>query len=474
MGLLVLITALFETITDTIKENHDKRCAIKEQKRYEDIDFNNIEYVTLDGTEQAYRIETEEEFDPVKTAYLTELDGWQHYETETVEYEVEDGANYYFTIKYKNGQTIYRKFHESSPLTARLLEYSNKNDNNNYEEIIKEIDDVIDEINLVIDGLGNTVQVENTVAEESPQERFAVIDFETTGLNYNFRRQPMDEIISVAIIDQDEKVLLNTYCDTVKIKSWYEAQCVNGISPRDVKGYPTFVDIMPKVIEILSSYDYVISYNVPFERFFLEGYAKLYTPTDFLIQKIKWGPDPMEMFMNYMGKKKFFKLETAAEYFGCRYNAHNALEDAKAALYVYKALCCIEHRNNGEADAMEHLQKIRSEGPYTDCKEYTFYTLNAYLKYNNNVKIVTNHFYVADENETMLQFGMEKFYLILSGMLWQMEKGEVDPELAYEASLDLEDFNTGEYDYLIPENEIDLVKQDAKIVYDYIIKNNLN
>lgn len=338
MGLLVLLTALFETITGTIKENHDKRRAIQEQKRYENIDFNNIAYVTLDDIEQAYRIETEEEFDPLATDFLTRQDGWQHYETQTVEYEVPDGSNYCFTIKYKNGQTIYRKFHEGSPLTARLLEYSNKNDNNNYDEIIKAIDDVVDEINLVIDGLGNTIQAENTVTEESPQERFAVIDFETTGLNYNFRRPPMDEIISVAIIDQDENVLLNTYCDTVKIKSWYEAQRVNGISPRDVKGYPTFVEIMPKVIEILSSYDCVISYNIPFERFFLEGYAKLYTPTDFSVYKIKWGPDPMEMFMNYMGEKKFFKLETAAKHFGYRYNAHNALEDAKAALYVYKAL----------------------------------------------------------------------------------------------------------------------------------------
>ena len=148
----------------------------------------------------------------------------------------------------------------------------------------------------------------------------------------------MDEIISVAIIDQDGNVLLNTYCDTIKIKSWYEAQCINGISPRDVKGYPTFVNIMPKVIEILSSYDYVISYNVPFEKFFLENYVRLYTPTDFSIHKIKWGEDPMEMFMDYMGSERFLKLETAARHFGYTYNAHNALEDAKAALYVYKAL----------------------------------------------------------------------------------------------------------------------------------------
>jgi DNA polymerase-3 subunit epsilon len=179
---------------------------------------------------------------------------------------------------------------------------------------------------------------ELNVQPQKPKERFAVIDFETTGLNYNFRRPPMDEILSVAIIDQDGNELLYEYCDTVNIKTWYEAQHIHGISPKDVKGHPTFVEIMPRVIEILSSYDYVISYNVPFERSFLEGYARVYTPTDFSVSKIRWGDDPMQMFMDYMDSNRFYKLQQAAETFGYKYDAHNALEDAKAALYVYNAL----------------------------------------------------------------------------------------------------------------------------------------
>ena len=123
MGLFVLLAALFGTISDTMKENAEHRRQEEERRRYEAIDFHNIAYVTLDGVERAYRTETKEVFDPVKTAHFTELDGWQHYETETVEYEVEDGENYCFTIRYKNGTEIYRKFHESSPLTQKLLSY---------------------------------------------------------------------------------------------------------------------------------------------------------------------------------------------------------------------------------------------------------------------------------------------------------------------------------------------------------------
>jgi hypothetical protein len=128
MGLLTLIFALGSTISETIKENAENCRALEERRRYEDIDWGNIEYVTFDCTETAYRIEEEEEFDPVMTDFLTRQDGWQHYETKTVEYEVEDGENYCFTIRYKNGTEIYRKFHEDSYLTKRLLEYVRDDD----------------------------------------------------------------------------------------------------------------------------------------------------------------------------------------------------------------------------------------------------------------------------------------------------------------------------------------------------------
>ena len=329
MGLLTLLFALGDTISSTIREGHEERRAAEEKRRYEDINFDNIAYVTFDGTTQAYRTEIREEFDPELSYFLTQQDGWQHYELKEVEYEVEDGADYLFTIHFKDGSEIYRKFHESSPLTKRLLEYSNRP-----FAAVCEDSYVIEGDTLIIDGVGNTASLD----DDPTQDCFAVIDFETTGVNYKNRFSQMDEILSVAIIDQDENVLLHTYCDTVNIKTWYEAQRVNGISPSDVKGYPTFAEILPKVIEILSSYDYVIAYNIPFEKGFLESYARRYTPTDFSVYTIKWGEDPMQLFMDHIGSNRYQKLITAASHFGYSYNAHDALADTKAALYVYKAL----------------------------------------------------------------------------------------------------------------------------------------
>ena len=332
MGLFVLLAAFFSTIDETINESIQNRRALEERRRYEDINWHNIKSVTLDFTATAYRTETEEEFDPLMTDFLTRQDGWAHYETKTVEYEVENGINYYFTIRYKDGTEIYREFHETSPLTARLLKYCEKDDATN------EMTKLAVALNSVVAKKSSTSKVP-TETRKANKDRFVVIDFETTGLNRNFNDPNHDEIISVAIIDQDENVILNTYCDTFNIKSWDEAERINGISPEDVKGYPTFVDILPKVIEMLLSYDYVIAYNRLFEKDFLESYEMKYGNADrSALLKIRWYLDPMDMFKEYMNSDRYLSLEKAANHFGYTYNAHNALEDVKATLYVYNKL----------------------------------------------------------------------------------------------------------------------------------------
>ena len=45
---------------------------------------------------------------------------------------------------------------------------------------------------------------------------------------------------------------------------------------------------------------------------------------------------------------------------------------------------------------------------------------------------------VMDEN------GMEKFIGMIAGMLFEMEQGEVDPELAFGTAWDIRDFETGQ------------------------------
>lgn len=89
------------------------------------IDYGKIQKVTIVDEEDVYRIETEEEFDIVMTNYLSELDGWPHYETKTIEYEVPNGYIYTFMIIYEGGRREFRKYHSSSPHTLKLTRHAN-------------------------------------------------------------------------------------------------------------------------------------------------------------------------------------------------------------------------------------------------------------------------------------------------------------------------------------------------------------
>ena len=172
------------------------------------------------------------------------------------------------------------------------------------------------------------------------KENFVVIDFETTGIDNKYDSLDMDEILSVSIINQDGEVVLDTLCSTERKRSWYQAQCVHGISPQMVQGYPTFRQILPQVLEILSSVDFVIAYNINFERNFVESYIKRTNPINFTKYHINWDreKDPMVMYKKYSGSRRWVKLEIAAGSFGYTFNAHDSLEDVKATLFLYNQL----------------------------------------------------------------------------------------------------------------------------------------
>lgn len=89
-----------------------------------DIDFRNIKTVDIACREMTYRTEEREEFDIVMSDFLTQQDGWQHYETQNVEYEVPNGYEYTFLIYYKNGSKEMRIYHESSPISDMLIDLS--------------------------------------------------------------------------------------------------------------------------------------------------------------------------------------------------------------------------------------------------------------------------------------------------------------------------------------------------------------
>lgn len=259
------------------------------------MDFKNIETVDIINCEMTYRIETEEEFDPVMTNFLTEQDGWQHYETKTVEYEVENGYEYTFLIYYKNGSKETRVYHESSNFAQRLISISENS------SLQKNIADSFTRLATTLEKLAEqeseedeTVVIEDIPLKDfsyMPIKDFVILNIETTGSNNNYLTADFDEIISVSIFDENGTVLLDELCDTEWKKTWDEAQKIHSISPENVKGLPTFSDILKDVLQILSEHHCVIAHDMVSALGFIKGYVKSNPDANELYHKISWRLD---------------------------------------------------------------------------------------------------------------------------------------------------------------------------------------
>lgn len=91
-----------------------------------------------------------------------------------------------------------------------------------------------------------------------------------------------------------------------------------------------FESAAAKLREILENADTVIAYNDAFERSFLDAYG-------IESKKLSWGEDPMITFANATGGTKR-TLSLAAKFFNFDFDAHNALGDVTATLYIYQRM----------------------------------------------------------------------------------------------------------------------------------------
>ena len=147
------------------------------------------------------------------------------------------------------------------------------------------------------------------------------LDAETTGLHES------DEIVELAIIDDEEKILLNTLVKPIVHTYWPKAQRVHGISPTDVRNSPTQKQISDKIRDAVKDARVVI-YNAP--------YDSQYLPELEVAKEIRCA---MREFAEW-NKSKWLNLTNATKIVGYEWagSAHRALEDTKALRAVWRFL----------------------------------------------------------------------------------------------------------------------------------------
>lgn len=166
---------------------------------------------------------------------------------------------------------------------------------------------------------------------------FIVLDTETTGLNDA-------EIVEIAIVNESGESLLNTYVRP-KNRIPLAATAVNGITDEMVAAAPTFLDLIPTIIDLLRGRD-VIVYNAVFDRKMLHQSAEAwgFPHTDYKSFSRWWCAMEAYAILHgdynaYRGTYKWQRLATAAQRFGITNpHPHRAMGDALTTLAVVKAM----------------------------------------------------------------------------------------------------------------------------------------
>lgn len=115
------------------------------------------------------------------------------------------------------------------------------------------------------------------------------------------------------------------------------------------------------------------------------------------------------------------------------------------------------------------LKRIPFFGTHKDTKEIYQRKLLELEKRGNNPRRCANTLFYLHDN-FMDDGGLQKGVLVMEGMLFQMEREAVDPQLAYEAFCDCEDIMSGDYDDLINPEDRASVKADATKIMAYLDK----
>ena len=158
---------------------------------------------------------------------------------------------------------------------------------------------------------------------------FIVIDTETTGVGIT------DEALSVAIVNQDGDELFYKFVKPTNHRRWDEAEKKHGITWNMVKDEKPLSYYYNDIRAIVDNADLVVGYNLEFDlkRFDEPG---LYLHPKMTFDLMRMYAKAYGKWSSYFNDYKWEKLTDVARHYGCKFEAHNSLEDARATAYCYK------------------------------------------------------------------------------------------------------------------------------------------
>jgi DNA polymerase-3 subunit epsilon len=169
------------------------------------------------------------------------------------------------------------------------------------------------------------------------QEKFVVLDTETTGLQWPA------EIVSIAIIDHKGNMLLNTLVKPVKPIPG-SATHVHGIKDADVVDAPTWADVKEQVLALIAGH-HVVTYNAEYDRRMCDladkalGLPETNYDADGWHCAMEWYAEIYGDWNDWHQSYTWKKLSKAIKQQGLPLlNAHGALDDCRMTLSLIRKL----------------------------------------------------------------------------------------------------------------------------------------
>lgn len=168
---------------------------------------------------------------------------------------------------------------------------------------------------------------------DAPRDAVICFDTETTGFDAGGR----DEMLQLSIVDGTGSVLFSDYVRPECRQRWPKAQEVNGITPAMVRDKRTMSELLPELNEIFSRARVLVAYNLEFDLSFLEA-AGVKVPICLHFDVMKEFAPIAGKWDERHGDWRWLKLGQCARHYGYRFDAHDALEDARATLHCFNAM----------------------------------------------------------------------------------------------------------------------------------------
>lgn len=170
-------------------------------------------------------------------------------------------------------------------------------------------------------------------ARNKLKEKPIYLDTETTGLEND------DEIIELAIIDSDGKIVFDSFIKPHKPIPM-SATAINHISNEMVANAPTFPIVWTQILSILSN-NPIGMYNAEFDiRMIMQSLRINHIPDQTKFNAF----DIMRVYTDFMGTDRRYKLEQAGRNLGIKIpNSHRAADDTLLTRAVFHSIAGVQY-----------------------------------------------------------------------------------------------------------------------------------